>query len=113
MTTMFEDLLPHDLRLNYFQLRQNKETNTMEHFYCIIQCWGLEFPGSEIPRQDRIQEFPDPSSPPIPQKILLILHNAALSTTVPSPALDLLLRLQFCTKLKHRLSRNLLTESRK
>ena len=52
MTTMLEDLLPHDLRLNYFQLRQNKETNTMEHFYCIIQCWGLEFPGSEIPRQD-------------------------------------------------------------
>lgn len=55
----------------------------------------------EIPREDRIQEFPDPSSPPTPQKILLILHNAALLTTVPSPAPDLL-RLQFCAKSKHR-----------
>ena len=85
MTTMLEDLLPHDLRLNYFQLRQNKETNTMEHFYCIIQCWGLEFPGSEIPRQDRIQEFPDPSSPPIPQKSYLSFITLRFKLTSPPP----------------------------
>ena len=89
------------LRLNYFQgiiiIKKPAFVNTMEHFYCIIQLWCLHvlFLWGEIP---------DPSSPPIPQKILLILHNAALLTTVPSPAPDLL-RLQFCAKSKHRFAK--------
>ena len=112
MATMFEDLLPLDLsKVELFSgiiiTKKPAFINTMEHFHCIIQLWYLQFCFYEVKYPEKI-EFKNSLTPPHPLSLRksYLSFNAALSTTVPSPAPDLL-RLQFFAKSKHRFAKQI------